>query len=269
MTRLLCGHIEHIGTVWPQYEADFRHCCGQDLWQVALATVGLKGDIRRPLVGALSIAYGEGIIGGFAQSLQSISEYLGFPAILASDKNFPGWAELMAQGAEIILCSDDTFYGAFNLKNGKVGENSEATGLGYAQMLLVMAAERSANELIHVIGAGPVGQAGARHFKERGHQVIIHDLEDAKAAKLAQTLGAKVGSPEELREAQKKGGLFFQAAPDPKALDWSLLSPQTSKVAHPAVPLGLSVQEQKGPWAQSLWHDPLELGTAVMLAMAL
>jgi alanine dehydrogenase len=52
-----------------------------------------------------------------------------------------------------------------------------------------------------VIGAGVNGEATAQTFKARGHDVVIYDVDDARAAAAAERIGARKGTREEATHA--------------------------------------------------------------------
>lgn len=272
MTRLVSEDVAGLAEQWSRYERDFRQTSGVDLVTVAATAVGLdpvafKKILTTVRVSVVTITTGEGEIGGFGLAVAEIAGFMGFPTRLAAAPDVAGLAEAVQDQADLVLCSDDDYFGALNFKKGRVGENSWATGLGYAEMLGYMA-QGLKEKTVHLTGAGPVGRAAAAHLDSLGAVVVVHDHQDHLSGQLAARLKrGRAGTAEELVEAQKSGGLFFQAAPDPRALDWQLLDPASSLVVHPAVPLGLPDKERPG-WRGRLWFDPLQLGTAVMLAAA-
>lgn len=273
MTRLTHEDVAGLAGQWPCYEKAFRRASGTDLATVAAVAVGRDpAEFKEALAGAavavVTITAGEGEIGGFGLALVEIARFLGFSATLSEAADVAGLAEAAAAGADLVLCSDDGYFGALNFKKSRAAENSWATGLGYAEMLNQMAGGLN-GQTVHLTGAGPVGRAAAAHLDQLGASVIVYDPQAQAAGQLAARLRlGRVGASYELAEAQKTGGVFCQAAPDSRALDWTILNPAASLVVHPAVPLGLP-ESGRPAWEGRLWFDPLPLGTAVMLAAAL
>ena len=123
-------------------------------------------------VGAIPISSGEGLIGGFADSLASIAGHLGFEA---------GFQLAKSGGFDLFIWADDDTYLAENILTGTVGENGRATGRGFATALIRMAARKRLGKRALVLGAGPVGCAGAETLALAGYEVFLCDMDGEKA----------------------------------------------------------------------------------------
>ena len=83
MTRLTENDIAGIEAEWATYERRLEELTGDDLLTLAARTLGIdpetaRSGVRELRVGAIPISSGEGLIGGFADSLASIAGHLGF-----------------------------------------------------------------------------------------------------------------------------------------------------------------------------------------------
>ncbi|WP_370809491.1 hypothetical protein [Bilophila wadsworthia] len=154
MTRLTENDIAGIEAEWATYERRLEELTGDDLLTLAARTLGIdpetaRSGVRELRVGAIPISSGEGLIGGFADSLASIAGHLGFEAdVLPAD--VPGFQLAKSGGFDLFIWADDDTYLAENILTGTVGENGRATGRGFATALIRMAARKEA------------GQAGSR-----------------------------------------------------------------------------------------------------------
>lgn len=146
MTRLTENDIAGIEAEWATYERRLEELTGDDLLTLAARTLGIdpetaRSGVRELRVGAIPISSGEGLIGGFADSLASIAGHLGFEAdVLPAD--VPGFQLAKSGGFDLFIWADDDTYLAENILTGTVGENGRATGRGFATALIRMAARK-------------------------------------------------------------------------------------------------------------------------------
>ena len=143
MTRLTENDIAGIEAEWATYERRLEELTGDDLLTLTARTLGIdpetaRSGVRELRVGAIPISSGEGLIGGFADSLASIAGHLGFEAdVLPAD--VPGFQLAKSGGFDLFIWADDDTYLAENILTGTVGENGRATGRGFATALIRMA----------------------------------------------------------------------------------------------------------------------------------
>jgi pyrrolysine biosynthesis protein PylD len=121
-----------------------------------------------------------------------------------------------------------------------------------------------------VLGCGPVGRAAARRLLERGAAPSLYDVRSERARLTASELrsaGKEIRVEEDLEQALRRHRLLFDATPAPGFITERHITPATC-VAAPGVPLGLTpgALQSIGP---RVVHDPLQIGTAVMLLEAL
>ena len=177
MTRLTENDIAGIEAEWATYERRLEELTGDDLLTLAARTLGIdpetaRSGVRELRVGAIPISSGEGLIGGFADSLASIAGHLGFEAdVLPAD--VPGFQLAKSGGFDLFIWADDDTYLAENILTGTVGENGRATGRGFATALIRMAARKRLDKRALVLGAGPVGCAGAETLALAGYEVFL------------------------------------------------------------------------------------------------
>ena len=264
MTRLCEEDIDQISLELGKYNEELLRKSGCSLWDIALHSAGRSGPIscaEIPPVAVVPITSGEGIIGGFAQTVRDIIIFLGCRSYVTAESDVGGLAQAIENGSEIIFLADDYKFIAVNIKTSNVADNSLCTGRGYAAALESMAGGISAKETL-VIGAGPVGFGAAEYLSEKGAEVYIFDSETIKSENLKQRLPAvKVVS--DLGKALKKCKLIVEATPSLAVIKEGYLSRDTFITA-PGIPLGLS--EEGAEFIQDrLIHDALEIGVASML----
>jgi len=221
-------------------------------------------------VAVIPITTGQGQIKGFSEALCAIAGHLGFPAFITNATDVAGLAEACQSDASIVLMADDHCYIAFNLLTRRLAGNDEATAKGYTTALKKMAGGLAAKEIL-LIGAGPLGTAAAQSLLREGTSLMIHDLVSEKEDALAESL-----SPEErkqittgftLEQALSSTNLIFDASCGEGFIPAALLKPDAC-IAAPGLPLGLDAAAAR-QYADRLIHDPLQIGTAVMLFQAL
>ena len=171
MTRLTENDIAGIEAEWATYERRLEELTGDDLLTLAARTLGIdpetaRSGVRELRVGAIPISSGEGLIGGFADSLASIAGHLGFEAdVLPAD--VPGFQLAKSGGFDLFIWADDDTYLAENILTGTVGENGRATGRGFATALIRMTKEAMAahpESDLHGIAAQSGGVNGRTAF---------------------------------------------------------------------------------------------------------
>jgi len=301
MTRLTQDNIASIPTSWTRYTARLKERTGLSLF--ALACHALDIDVQKAQrlcqgqhLAIIPLSSGEGSISGFDTALESIASYLGFATtILPADE--AGFARYRTEHFDLAIWADDHRFVVENKESKQEAENGVATGLGFAEALhaLLVKNRSSQKEPILVRGCGPVGSRAALHLLRRGYTVLVCDTITTKAQALLRECARKgyealAFTPASLCEytqyihavldaapnthavldAAPNTHAMLDAAPNTHAMLDAALSPaqhdhlpinHETLVAAPCVPYLWEDTAKR-------WHDPLQLGTAVMLVAA-
>ena len=269
MTRLTGEDIREVSPGLAEYDRELKEKTGLDLLGLACRAAGLDlWEAARLIpdhpVGVVSLTCGQGLIPGFGATLARIARHLGFPAQAQQNPDAAGLAQAVAGGARIILTADDDRYVALNLEQRYVADNGEATGRGFALALDGLAGGLAGKEAL-ILGCGPVGRAGALALLELGVRVSVCDLDQALARSFCQRTGARQVQEVEAGLAAHRHILEATTAPD--LIREEHFTDQT-RVAAPGVPCGVEAGALAKHGARII-HDPLQIGTATMLLMAL
>ncbi|MGB4505232.1 MAG: 3-methylornithyl-N6-L-lysine dehydrogenase PylD [Syntrophaceticus sp.] len=269
MTRLVKKDIEGIQRELELYDAELIEKTGLSLRQVACAAAGIpeKAVIERASANkaaVIPITVGEGIIPSFTTAVQSIIQYLGFQAVVTTATDVAGIAEGISYGANLLFMADDLQFIALNILTGTVVDNGETTGKGFAAALNGMAHGLKEKKVL-VLGAGPVGISAVGFLMKLGAKAAVFDIDETKMEKFKDDTGVKVET--DLKRALASYRFIIDATPQGGFIQLDDVHPDT-KIACPGMPLGLAPAAYptlKG----GLIHDPLQIGVAVMLIMAL
>ena len=269
MTRLSENTLQGLGKKLPDYDLELIQKTGSSLATIAFLAAGLeeknlKKNVFSMPIAVVPVTAGKGLIPGFSQAVKSIIRYLGFPAFVTQAYDVAGLAESFKKGSKILFLADDDLFVAINTETGNVVNNSEATARGYVAALALLLKGISGREVL-VIGAGRVGRYACIALKELGAAVCVFDIDPDKTSSLASELGISV--ERDILLALKKHSILFDASPAGDIISEDLVRPDTA-VAACGLPMGLT----RGARIQiqgRLIHDPLQIGTATMLTMAL
>jgi pyrrolysine biosynthesis protein PylD len=269
MTRLIKEDVEGIHSELDLYDAELIEKTGLSLRQVACAAAGIseKDVIQRSSVNkaaVIPITVGEGIIPSFSTAVQSIIQHLGFQAVVTTETDVAGIAEAIAHGANILFMADDLKFIALNIQTGTMADNGAATGKGFVAALNGLACGLEGKEVL-VLGAGPVGIGAVAFLKMLGAKPAVFDIDESKVEKLKDDTSIKLESG--LKRALAAYCYVIDATPQGGFIQLGDVHPDI-KIACPGMPLGLSplaYPSLKG----GLIHDPLQIGVATMLTMAL
>ncbi|MGL5512832.1 MAG: 3-methylornithyl-N6-L-lysine dehydrogenase PylD, partial [Sporomusa sp.] len=176
MTRLKEDDVNQLAARLTKYDVELISKTGCNL--KAIAARAANRDLNtisavRPKIAVIPITCGQGIIGGFAEAVAGILDYLGFDTFITKSADIAGIAEAVANGAEILFAADDNKFIAFNLRTGALADNSEATGQGYITALNEMCGGLMEKQVL-VIGAGAVGRGAAGLIVKLGGLVSVY-----------------------------------------------------------------------------------------------
>jgi pyrrolysine biosynthesis protein PylD len=268
MTRLTEGMIAGIGQNMAAYDRELLQMTGFNMRHIAARAAGMAEDaadlhFKSESAAVVPITAGAGAIEGFPQGVRSILSYLGCPSFVTENSDVSGIAEGIEKGATLVFLADDSRYVAINLRHRIVIDNDRATAWGYAFALDLLAGGLRAREVL-LIGAGKVGTQALYALSHLGAGVGVFDIDPTKTQWLAQKF--QINIEDNLANALNRYRLLFDASPAPDIIQAEHIAPDTA-VAACGIPLGLS-GEALAMVHGRLIHDPLELGTATMLAMA-
>lgn len=262
MTRLAPQDIASIPEFWPEYARRLHKVTGSTLIEICAAALGksikdVKFALYEKIVRVVPISTGQGLIEGFDKALMSVASYLGCkPVLMPADS-----LDLSRKHADsLLIWADDNDFYSENMLNGSSCENGWATGAGFAAVLEMMAKKNGTGKKTLVLGTGPVGKSAASFLVKRGFNVFICDIRKDIAVDAARKItGCSSLTPEEVNTSCKFDCLL-DASPTNTFFPVSALSGNAC-VSAPCVPCGWLSRPEL-----NVWHDPLQLGTAVMLA---
>jgi len=273
MTRLVTDQIISIPQKMQSYDSELLAKTGCTLSQLAAESAGLNGSqtAQNCSVAVIPVNSGQGTITGFSEAVCAIAVHLGFQAYITGFSDVGGLAEAYEKNADLVLMADDQFYVAINLKTHLVAKNDQATAHGYTVALAKMAGGLSGKEVL-LIGAGSVGREAGMALCKAGAIANVYDLDQKKEIELAAALKKEFGthnvlSGMNLVQALERKPLIFDASPGDGFIAADLVDENTI-IAAPGLPLGLD-EQALGKVGERLVHDPLQIGTAVMLFKAL
>lgn len=268
MTRLSSEMISGMNETIAAYDLALVQKTGLTLRQIAARTAGLSEEMlcqtfSAECVAVIPVTAGQGVIGGFTQAVGSIIEHLGCPCFITVNSDAAGLAEGIEKGATLVFLADDNRFIAINIPKKRVIDNAEATGWSYAYALEACAGGLKDRDVL-LIGAGSLGKNALCALDSLGAKVGVFDIDGSKVQPLIDKYGIK--REENLSDALDRYTLLFDASPAPDIIHTEHIKPETT-IAACGIPIGLS-DEARLLVEDRLIHDPLQLGTAAMLAMA-
>lgn len=268
MTRLTENDILGLGQAINSYYDELARKVGLTMSEIACFAAGIKEHelyqaTREKHVSVVPVTVGEGIIGGFSHSVQSIIKELGFNVHVSSETDVTGLAEVINNGTDIAFLADDQRFIAINFNTSTVIDNAEATARGYVSALNGMANGLKGQDVL-VIGAGRVGIKAIDFLRELGANAVAFEVDPNKILYLKKDLEIKC--EQNIFEALPKYKYIIESSPKPDYIDIKYLHPEVM-IAAPGIPLGINSQTFK-EIEERLIHDPLQIGVATMLAMA-
>lgn len=268
MTRLTEKDLDGIDKILNCYDLHLYNNFGLTLKTASITAAGISNDyfnnkLQKTSVAVIPITMGQGIIGNFSYTVKSILKYMDANVFITESYDVAGIAEGINKGANILFMADDNQFIALNIQKGTISDNAKATARGFVTALNT-AAKGLKNKEVLLIGAGRVGSFALEHLNELDAKVAVYDIDKKKMEQLNRQ-GLKIET--NIREALNKYRYIFDASPKGDFMDLDLLHPEVY-IAAPGMPLGLTEKAYK-ILNDRVIHDPLQLGVATMLAMAL
>ncbi len=176
MTRLNSFDLRDIED-WAAYDRLIQDRLGVDLLTLAAAAADRPADeVRRKLAGqklaAVSRSDGQGVVGGFAESLAAIGRRLGLDGRAMDAPDQAGLDQAARWGADIVISADDHHFLARDAR-GRTADNNPATSRAFVAALECMAEGPLAGREVVVLGLGVIGLGAARRLAERGARPAV------------------------------------------------------------------------------------------------
>lgn len=268
MTRLTEKDLAGLDNILNSYDLHLYNNFGLTLKSASITAAGISKEyfdkkLQEISVAVIPVTMGQGIIGNFSYTVKSILQYVGANVFITESYDVAGIAEGINRGANLLFMADDNQFIALNNHKGIISDNAEATARGFVTALNA-AAKGLENKEVLLIGAGKVGSFALEHLNELDAKVAVYDIDNKKLEQFKQ-LGLKIET--NINEALNKYKYIFDASPMGDFIDLDLLHPEVY-IAAPGMPLGLTKEAYK-TLNKRVIHDPLQLGVATMLAMAL
>jgi pyrrolysine biosynthesis protein PylD len=267
MTRLITEWIADIEDTIKNRENDLMSKTGLSYAALAAKASGCSiSDIGRAAreikVAAVPVTAGLGVIGSFARSVAAVAGVMGFQNFVTERTDVDGMHEAYQNGADIVFMADDNRFISLNFNKKKMVENDHATALGYTAALEGALKSLVGRELL-LLGCGALGKEFIKFLKKKGASFDVYDIDPVKLAAAQNLEAAAIESPEGIREYQ----YLIDATSEGGWLRRDMLHPD-AWIAAPGVPLSLDREAYESHSAR-LIHDPLQIGVAAMLGLAL
>jgi len=275
MTRLNEADIKNISDDLPDYDAALTTKTGCTLFQIACHTMGVaEKTVGRALekirIGVIPITAGLGRLPGFCQAVASIARHVGCQAFVSQQPDVAGIVEAIASKADIIIMADEQRFVALNLNTRKIADNAVATGRGFATALHLMSGSSLCGRRALVLGCGPVGQNAVKALLEYECRVWVYDIDPQRSAAALETCepGFKgfIHKTNDLEAALHNHVYIVDATPSGAFIQARHIKADTM-ISAPGMPLGLD-RAARAAIGKRLIHDPLQIGVATMLSMA-
>jgi pyrrolysine biosynthesis protein PylD len=275
MTRLRTQDLEAAGRDLEAYDRCLRAKTGLALRGLACRAAGLAEPefARRSATcraAVVPLSCGEGVIAGFAESVQRILSHLGLTAAVAAEPDAAGLAEAFGHQSDLVFLADDRRFIAINAAGRSVVDNAEATGAGFAWGLNLMAGGLGDRPVL-VLGCGPVGRSAARTVLGMGGRVslcdVVPEARGRVVAGLSESAPGRISVEPDPQSALARHRLIIDATPAADLIGAAHIHADTF-IGAPGVPLGLTPRAV-AKISDRLLHDMLEIGVATMAAGAL
>jgi 3-methylornithyl-N6-L-lysine dehydrogenase len=269
MTRLAEQDICYIVERLERYDKILRDKTGGGLMDIAAfavdaAAADLRAAKAKQKIGIVPVTAGQGIIGGFSDTVRGILAFLGAQVFVTKATDVAGLAEATANGATAVFIADDQTCSLIDLRTGQVADNSLSTGKGFAAALAMQAGSLQGKS-VGLLGAGPVGYGAAQALTARGAHVYVYDCQAEPLRKFSSMDGVAV--VDSAAAALAQSDYYFEATTASATIQVNDFC-ATTLVAAPGVPLGVTAEAMKC-YGSRVISDTLEIGVATMLAVLL
>jgi len=133
VTRFKTLDIAGISAELDRYDTELLNKTGCTLRGIACHASGVEEKtildiIASAKVSVIPMTFGQGVIEGFAETVQRITSHIGFNVFVTRHTDVAGLAEAFEKKADLIMLSDDDLFAAINIKSRCVVNNTHATG---------------------------------------------------------------------------------------------------------------------------------------------
>ncbi len=266
MTRLKSDWIKELGKTASEWNLRLKEMTGAGYIELAAYISGNSEEkilqaAEEYKVAVIPVTSGDGIINTFSEAVAAIASSMGFDAFVTKKTDVDGIYEAYMNDADIMFMADDARYIAMSTRNGIACDNNIATAYGFSEILCRMAGEIKGKN-VAVLGYGIIGELMAEYLAGKGAYVYIYEKKQELRQKIEDSGYSWI-------EDEKKLKAFDYIADATCTGSWlskNMLS-ENAVIAAPGIPFSLdseSAAEMEGRYV----HDLLEIGTAVMLGMA-
>ncbi len=275
MTRLIESDIKDIPNELPVYDSELTARTGCSLFQIACRAAGgeekkVRESLQNTHVGVIPITTGLGRLHGFCRAVAAIANHIGCQASVCRQTDVAGISEAIAADVDIIVMADEQQFIALNLKTRHIADNAVATGRGFVTALRLMAGSSLKKQRVLVLGCGPVGQNAVKTLLGYDCPVSVYDLDPLRSASLMAACGSDANSliplTSDIEDVLLSHTMIIDATPAGGFIRAKHIKAETM-ISAPGMPLGLDLGA-RAAIGKRLIHDPLQIGVATMLAMA-
>jgi pyrrolysine biosynthesis protein PylD len=266
MTRLTSEHVKNIPANLLNYEQELMNKTEHSLLGIAKHALNIRNDVTSVLskttAAVIPITAGKGKILGFTDAVLGILTHIGINAYITKKTDVGGFAEAISEQADILFAADDNLFVAVNIRTHKISDNSICTGKAYVAAL-DLAVKGIKRKTVLVLGYGPVGQAATNELLDRRANVVLYDIDEVKIGHAKRKFKDRIHIVHSIKEGMWYSNLIFDATPVPNIISEDMIT-ETTIIAAPGIPLGLTNDALKKISQNNLIHDSLELGVATM-----
>ena len=280
MTRLKPSDITDIALSLDAYETRLRRIVNHSLWEIACRAASLKDPVwvRRQFraieIRIVPVKSELGIVGGFTDAIRDIVSHLGFASACTAERDVAGLAEAYGEQANLVFMADDRQFVLFDLDRRTLVDNMVATARGFVCGLELMA-DGLKNRTVLVLGCGALGTFAVCRLLQCGASVRVCDIDATKPPLLIDRVRKAVSNLADSRIKIESGfvrslnehRLVVDASDGANIIGRGDMGPDVL-IAAPGMPCGIT-EEAMEQYPDQILHDPLQLGVATMLALAL
>lgn len=267
MTRLTTEWIAGMEDTAADWNNMLQRRVGMGYMELACRVSGNSMEVMKAaasdyLVAVVPITSGLGTISAFSESVAAIVRAMGFKTIVTKAADVDGIYEAYLKGADVLYMADDDRYIALNIGNKKIGDNNIATAKGFVEALAGLSGGLAEKEVL-VLGYGIIGKLMAGALTDKGAGVTVYDKDPQKQALIKRDGYACLTDAAGIKN-------FLYLADGTSEGPWisETMLNENAVIAAPGIPFSLD-DKAKAKFSEKYVHDLLEIGTAVMMGLAI